>query len=79
MAVPENWPGSVSVTCAHFTNPDESYCTQGISYQQLAGGGAFSVVLRLPCLPLSNRRGEVTRTCTKYQALSADDKTGDQG
>lgn len=77
MAVPDWRPGSVIVTCAHFTHPDETCCSEGISYQQLAGGGAFSMVLRLPCLPLSNRRGEVARTCNKYQAQRADDKTGE--
>jgi hypothetical protein len=63
------------MTCAFFTHAGEPHCAQGVSYQALAGGGAFKLLLRLPCLPISNRRGEEARTCTKYQAQSADDKT----
>jgi len=55
------------MTCVHFTHVGEDQCAQGVSYMGLAGGGAFRMLLRLPCLPLSNRRGEEARTCTKYQ------------
>lgn len=55
------------MTCAHFTHFGEDHCAQGVSYLGLAGGGAFRMLLRLPCLPLSNRRGEDARTCSKYQ------------
>jgi hypothetical protein len=46
----------------------------------LAGGGPFRMLLRLPCLPLSNRRGEEVRTCAKYQpgACSAIETKGDE-
>lgn len=63
------------MTCAHFTDVGKACCDQGINYQALAGGGVFTMLLRLPCLPLSNRRGEEARQCSKYQAPSADDKT----
>jgi len=54
------------VPCAHF-NPGADCCTRGVNYQRLAGGGAFTVVMRLPCLPISNRRGETARECNQYE------------
>ena len=39
------------MTCAHFTHVGEDRCAQGVSYMALAGGGAFRMLLRLPCLP----------------------------
>lgn len=66
------------MTCAHFAAGTEA-CAQGVSYLQLAGGGAFKMLLRLPCAPLSNRHGEVARECGKYQAQRVgDNKTRDQ-
>lgn len=54
-------------TCAHFTRPEDECCRAGVEYAQLAGGGAFYMVLRLPCLPLTNRRGHEARPCASYQ------------
>jgi hypothetical protein len=54
------------MTCAHFAHAEDC-CAQGVSYLKLAGGGAFTMLMRLPCLPISNRRGEVARECSKYQ------------
>lgn len=54
-------------TCPHFAAPEEhTRCAAGVSYLALAGGGAHNLVLRLPCLPLSNRRGEVAAVCVKF-------------
>jgi hypothetical protein len=66
------------MTCAHFTELGKQCCSAGIDYMKLAGGGTFTLVLRLPCLPISNRRGEVARACAKYQAQGANDKTGEK-
>jgi hypothetical protein len=55
------------MTCAHFTHAGEDRCAPDVSYMALAGGGAFRMMLRLPCIPLSNRRGEEVRTCAKYR------------
>jgi hypothetical protein len=55
------------MTCAHFTHAGEDRCAADVNYMALAGGGAFRMMLRLPCIPLSNRRGEEVRTCAKYQ------------
>lgn len=68
------------MTCAHFTHAGEGSCARGVNYMALAGGGAFRMLLRLPCLPLSNRRGEEVRTCAKYQpgACSAIETKGDE-
>jgi len=55
------------MTCAHFTDLGARCCAAGVSYQQLAGGGTFTLVLRLPCLPITNRRGEDARPCKLYQ------------
>jgi len=67
------------MTCAHFTHAGAERCAQGVSYLALAGGGAFRMMLRLPCIPLSNRRGEVVRTCAKFQlgAVPAIEKEGE--
>lgn len=65
------------MTCAHFTSVGEPRCAAGVDYMKLAGGGTFTLILRLPCLPISNRRGEVARDCQKYQAPGAT-KEGNQ-
>jgi hypothetical protein len=49
----------------HF-EPEQPFCARGVNYQALAGGGAFYMVLRLPCLPISNRRGEQVRACAQH-------------
>lgn len=54
-------------TCVHFTHAGEPCCAGGVEYSKLAGGGAFTMLLRLPCLPITNRRGEDMRECSKYQ------------
>lgn len=51
--------------CAHFL-PEQSHCAKGVGYMGLAGGGVFGMVLRLPCVPLLNRRGEEVRTCAQF-------------
>ena len=68
------------MTCAHFTHVGEDQCAADVNYMALAGGGPFRMLLRLPCLPLSNRRGEEVRTCAKYQpgACSAIEAKEDQ-
>lgn len=58
--------------CAHFT-PEQSHCAAGVCYLALAGGGVFGMVMRLPCIPITNRRGEEARMCAKYLAT---DKKG---
>ena len=50
--------------CAHFL-PEQSHCAKGVGYMGLAGGGVFGMVLRLPCVVLSNRRDEV-KTCAQF-------------
>lgn len=61
--------------CAHFTDVRARCCARGVDYQQLAGGGAFTMVLRLPCLPITNRRGEEARKCDQFaQPGGTDDK-----
>lgn len=56
--------------CTHFADPARSArCSAGVRYQTLAGGGVFSMVMRLPCLPLSNRHGEEVRACEKFLAI----------
>lgn len=59
--------------CAHF-DPGSSSCAAGINYQKLAGGGTFTLVLRLPCLPITNRRGEDARPCKLYQEPTGETK-----
>lgn len=53
------------MTCAHFA-ADAPCCAAGVNYQALAGGGAFTVALRLPCYPLSNRQGEQAKPCAQH-------------
>lgn len=54
--------------CKFFTDPAEACaCKLGISYQGLAGGGAFYQILRLPCVPISNRKGETANACAQYE------------
>ncbi len=54
--------------CAHFLDPAQACsCAAGVRYQGLAGGAAHTIVLRLPCFDLSNRRGEDIKHCAKYQ------------
>lgn len=56
------------MTCKFFTTPDAECCAAGVNLQKMAGGGAFTKVLRLPCLPITNRRGEDARKCDKFKA-----------
>jgi len=52
--------------CPHFRAPEEHQtCAAGVNYLRLAGGGVQTVILRLPCHPLTNRRGEVAAQCKK--------------
>ena len=51
--------------CAHFTAPDHP-CARGVNLQALAGGGAFYMVMRLPCIDISNRRGEQAKPCNQF-------------
>lgn len=60
-------------TCAHFTDVGKACCAKGVNYQALAGGGTFTLVLRLPCLPITNRRGEEARTCTKHSETATEE------
>lgn len=61
------------ILCKHFVNPAEAcQCQQGVKYAALAGGSSHYQILRLPCIPLSNRRGEVASRCDKYQAIEQD-------
>ena len=53
-------------TCAHFQSLGAGCCARGVNYQALAGGGVFYMVMRLPCLPITNRRGEEARTCEHF-------------
>ena len=55
------------VLCQHFQDPAEACaCKAGVSYQALAGGGRHYQIMRLPCVPISNRRGETASICEKY-------------
>lgn len=53
-------------TCIHFTGPEEQRCAAGVSYLLQAGGGVHNMILRLPCVPISNRRGETARECKLF-------------
>ena len=54
--------------CRHFLNPAEHCaCRAGVEYLTLAGGAVYTMVLRLPCFELSNRRKEDIKHCDKYQ------------
>lgn len=62
--------------CQHFIDPAEAcQCKAGVTYLALAGGGVHYQIMRLPCVPISNRRGETARTCAKYQPTP---DTGDE-
>jgi len=54
------------MTCEHFTHLGEPCCAAGINYMELAGGGVFTLVFRLPCLPITNRHGEEARRCELF-------------
>lgn len=54
------------MACQHFESPDAECCAAGVNLAQLAGGGRFYMVHRLPCIPISNRRGETARECSKF-------------
>jgi hypothetical protein len=62
------------MTCQHFTSPGAECCAAGVNLQHLAGGGIFYMVLRLPCIPITNRRGEVASVCK----LSTEEISDDQ-
>lgn len=53
-------------TCQHFDHPGAECCAAGVNLQQLAGGGVHYMVLRLPCIPITNRRGEEARPCNQF-------------
>jgi hypothetical protein len=53
--------------CTHFASLDGIACKRGVNLRQLAGGGVFTMPLRLPCYPLSNRQGEVAKECKHYE------------
>jgi hypothetical protein len=57
-------------TCIHF-RPESTRCASGVSYLRLAGGGAFLAVLRLPCLAITDRRGEEAQRCDKFNVTPA--------
>lgn len=60
--------------CQNFQDPAEhSACRCGVKYQALAGGAVHTMVLRLPCFELSNRRGEEAKRCEKYEPGEHDD------
>lgn len=62
------------MTCAHFSHPGAASCARGVNLQRLAGGGVFTLMLRLPCLPITNRRGETVRECAQYLAAPTERK-----
>lgn len=53
--------------CTHFL-ADHPCCARGVNYLALAGGGVFTLIMRLPCVPISNRRGELARECPSFEA-----------
>lgn len=54
--------------CRFFQDPAEHCtCQQGVTYSALAGGAVHYQILRLPCVPISNRKGEVASKCQQYQ------------
>jgi len=54
--------------CKNFQDPAEACaCKAGVNYQALAGGGRHYQIMRLPCVPISNRRGETASPCAQYQ------------
>ncbi len=55
-------------TCVHFQDPAAACaCKAGVNYQGLAGGGRHYQIMRLPCVAISNRRGDTASTCEKYE------------
>jgi hypothetical protein len=62
------------MTCAHFSHLGAACCARGVNLQHLAGGGVFTLVLRLPCLPITNRRGETVRECAHFLAAPIEGK-----
>lgn len=62
--------------CQNFLDPAEhTECRQGVRYASLAGGGAHYQIFRLPCVPITDRRGEEANRCDQYQACQ---ETGDK-
>jgi len=58
---------SPAAICPHFRAPEEHQtCAAGVNYLALAGGGEFGRILRLPCVPITNRRGETPAQCVKF-------------
>lgn len=54
--------------CKFFQDPAEHCrCQRDVSYASLAGGGSFTQIMRLPCIPIANRHGEVESRCNKYE------------
>lgn len=70
-------------TCIHFTGAMQNDCCRvGVNYRQLAGGGEFGHILRLPCVEITNRRGHPVSSCShrleptpeQVAAMEAQDK-----
>lgn len=55
--------------CVYFTDIKHPRCAAGVSYLTLAGGGVFTMVLRLPCLPITDRKGYDVQVCEKFKKL----------
>ena len=54
--------------CPHFRAPEQhDTCAAGVNYLKLTSCCGHKLVLRLPCLPISNRRGEVVAVCKKVK------------
>jgi hypothetical protein len=46
------------MTCRHLTDPMTTQCcAAGVDYLRLTGGGVYSMMLRLPCYELEDRKG----------------------
>ncbi|MEC5161884.1 hypothetical protein [Janthinobacterium sp. CG_S6] len=61
--------------CAHLIDPaSSSHCARGVNYRSLAGGGVHYMVFRLPCVSITNRRGEDVRTCAQFAAATESEK-----
>jgi hypothetical protein len=65
------------MTCAHFSTPDAECCAAGVNLAQLAGGGKFYQVMRLPCIEITNRRGEVASVCKQFSGPAPEGKQND--
>jgi len=62
--------------CAFFQDPAQARCCRAdVQYLALAGGAVHTMVFRLPCFDLSNRRGEDVKHCQKYQPKEQHDGT----